>query len=56
MGLRFRRSKSIGPFRVNLSKRGASMSTKVGPVSVSKRGTSVRLFKGLSWFIPRRRR
>ena len=56
MGFRFRKSKSFGPFRLNLSKRGPSVSARAGRASVSKRGVSVRLLPGLSWFMPRKRR
>lgn len=51
MGLSFRRSIRLGKaLRVNLSKSGPSLSTKLGRVSVSSRGRgSVRLGKGLSW-------
>jgi len=52
MGLSFRRSIRLGKLgRLNLSKSGPSLSTKVGKVvSVNSRGrVSIRLGKGLSW-------
>ncbi|HZQ79168.1 MAG TPA: DUF4236 domain-containing protein [Acidimicrobiia bacterium] len=50
----FRRSKSFGPFRLTLSKRGLGASLGAGPIRVGRgasgrRTTSVRLFKGLFW-------
>jgi hypothetical protein len=51
MGLVFRRRKRIGRgLGLNLSTSGASVSKKVGPLSVSSRGRgSIRLGKGISW-------
>lgn len=51
MGLIWRKTKRINPkTAVNLSKSGASVSRKAGPVTVSSRGRgSVRLGKGLSF-------
>ena len=51
MGLVFYRRKRIGRgFNLNLSKSGASVSKKVGPLSVSSQGRgSIRLGKGFSW-------
>jgi hypothetical protein len=54
VSLTFRRSKSIGPFRFTLSKRGLGASVGAGPFRVGRgasgrRTTSVRLFKGLFW-------
>lgn len=54
MSLRFRKSISFGPLRLSLSKRGVSPSVRAGRVTVSRRGTSVRLLPGLSWFSRRR--
>ncbi|HET7736882.1 MAG TPA: DUF4236 domain-containing protein [Nocardioidaceae bacterium] len=50
MGLVFSRRKRIGKgLNLNVSKTGASVSKKVGRVTVNSRGRgSVRLFKGLS--------
>lgn len=49
MGLMWRKSKPLGKSaRLNLSSSGASVSKRVGPVSVSSRGNvGVRLGKGL---------
>lgn len=54
--LRFRRSLSLGPVRLNLSRRGVSPSVRVGPVSHSlrTRRTSVRLPGPFSWVFGRR--
>jgi len=54
VSLIFRRSKSIGPLRLTLSKRGLSLSARVSPFRVGlsasgQRTASVRLFKGWSW-------
>lgn len=51
MGLVFSRRKRIGRSTfLNLSRRGASVSRRVGPLSVTSRGRgSLRLAKGLSW-------
>lgn len=51
MGLVFRSRKRIGTGTfLNLSKSGASVSKRVGRVSLSSRGRgSIRLFKGLSY-------
>jgi hypothetical protein len=54
VGLTFRRSKSIGPFRLTLSKRGLGVSAGAGPLRIGRgatgrRTTSLRLFKGLFW-------
>ena len=51
MGLVFRRRKRIGKGTfLNLSKSGASVSKRVGRVSLSSRGRgSIRLFKGMSY-------
>jgi len=54
VSLMFRRSKSFGPFRLTLSKRGLGASLGAGPIRVGRgasgrRTTSVRLFKGLFW-------
>ena len=53
MGLIYRRRKRLGRSSwLNVSKRGASVSEKVGPVTVNSRGrVRVRLGKGLSWRI-----
>ena len=49
-----RRSKSFGPFRFMLSKRGLGMSVGAGPVRIGRGATgrnsiSVRLLKGPFW-------
>ena len=51
MGLVFRRRKRLGRSTfLNLSSRGASVSRRIGPLSVSSRGRgSLRLGKGWSW-------
>jgi hypothetical protein len=54
VSLRFRKSLRFGPIRLNLSKRGVSTSVTAGPVSVSRRGTSVNLPGPFSWFSGRK--
>ncbi|GAB3790368.1 DUF4236 domain-containing protein [Nocardioides ungokensis] len=51
MGLAFYRRKRIGRgLNLNFSKSGASVTKKVGPLSLSsRRRGSIRLGKGLSW-------
>ncbi len=51
MGLAFRKRIDVGDqTAVNVSKGGASLSKKVGPVTVNSRGrVTVRLAKGLSY-------
>jgi hypothetical protein len=54
MGLIFRRSKSFGPLRLTLSKRGLGASVGAGPFRIGRgatgrRTTSIRLGKGLFW-------
>ena len=54
MGLIFRRSKTFGPLRLTLSKRGLGASIGAGPFRIGRgatgrRTTSVRLGKGLYW-------
>ena len=54
MGIMFRRSKSFGPLRLTLSKRGLGASVGAGPIRIGRgatgrRTTSVRLGKGLFW-------
>jgi len=61
MGLRFRRSKSFGPFRINLSRSGVSESVGVRGVRVgrNRRGTYLSLAllgTGLSWIGYRKKR
>jgi hypothetical protein len=53
MGWRVRRSIRVGKgYRINLSKRGISTSTKLGPVTInSRRGTTIRVAKGLSYHV-----
>ena len=53
MGLIYRRRKRLGRSSwLNVSKRGASVSEKAGPVTVNSRGqVRVRLGRGLSWRI-----
>ena len=57
MGFVFRRSFGLGRrTRLTLSRRGASVSRRIGPVTVNSRGGfSVRLLKGLSYRGGRRR-
>jgi hypothetical protein len=56
MGFSFRRTISLGRGRrLNLSKRGASVSQRIGRLTLNSRGGgSVRLFKGLSFRFGRR--
>jgi hypothetical protein len=51
MGLIFRRTVKLGKnTRLNISKGGASVSRRFGPVTVNSRGRiRIRLGKGLSW-------
>jgi hypothetical protein len=51
VGLVFHRRKRLGRSTfLNLSRRGASVSRRIGPLSVSSRGRgSLRLGKGWSW-------
>ncbi|MGX9348180.1 DUF4236 domain-containing protein [Microbacterium sp. KNMS] len=51
MGWFFRKSKKVGKStRVNVSGRGASVSKKVGPITISSRGNmSFRLGKGIGF-------
>ena len=51
MGLIFRKQIKLGKrSRINLSKSGASVSTKMGRVTLNSRGRgSVRIAKGISW-------
>ncbi|GAA0189880.1 MULTISPECIES: DUF4236 domain-containing protein [Micrococcaceae] len=51
MGFTFRKRKKLGKSTtLNISKSGASVSKKAGPVSISSRGTvNIRLGKGLSF-------
>ena len=45
MAIRFRKSKKVGPIKLNLSKSGVSVSMggKAAGVSVGKRGTNTRV-------------
>jgi Protein of unknown function (DUF4236) len=50
----FRRSKSLGPLRFTLSKRGLGVSAGAGPLRIGRGATgrrtlSLRLRKGLFW-------
>ena len=54
MGIVFRRSKSFGPLRLTLSKRGLGVSAAAGPFragrgATARRTTSLRVCKGLFW-------
>ncbi len=54
MGLMFRKSRKVGPFRFTLSHRGVSGSVGAGPVRVGRsttgrRSRSVRIGQGWSW-------
>jgi hypothetical protein len=54
VSLIFRRSKSFGPFRFTLSKRGLGVSAGAGPLRIGRGATgrtslTVRLLKGLFW-------
>ncbi|MDH2444292.1 DUF4236 domain-containing protein [Amnibacterium sp. CER49] len=56
MGFVFRRSVSLGRgTRLNLSKRGASLSQRIGRLTLSSRGGgSIRIARGLSFRFGRR--
>lgn len=58
MGFRYRRRIAFGPFRLNLSKSGASWSVKAGPVTINPRRNSayVNLPGGSYYQAPLRRR
>ena len=58
MGWRVRRSIRVGKgYRINLSKSGISTSTKLGPVTInSRRGTTIRVAKGLSYHVDQGKR
>ena len=51
MGLSFRKSVRLGKaLRLNVSRSGASLSQRVGRVTVNSRGRgSIRVGKGVSW-------
>lgn len=51
MGLNFRRRISVGKnTNVNLSRSGAGVSRKIGPVTINSRGrTTIRLGKGFNF-------
>jgi hypothetical protein len=54
VSLIFRRSKSMGPFRFTLSKRGLGVSAGAGPLRIGRGATrrntlSLRLLEGLFW-------
>ena len=54
VGLIFRRSRSFGPLRLTLSKRGLGVSAGAGPLRIGRgasgrRTLSVRLLKGFFW-------
>jgi len=54
VSLTFRRSKSFGPLRFTLSKRGLGVSTGAGPLRIGRGATgrrtvSFRLLNGLFW-------
>jgi len=54
VGITFRCSKTFGPLRVTLSKRGLGVSAGAGPLRIGRgatgrRAVSVRLLKGLFW-------
>jgi hypothetical protein len=57
MGFRVRKQVRLGGLRLNLSKSGASVSTKVGPVTLNSRGRqTVHLAPGLSYTVNSGRR
>lgn len=43
MGLILRKSVKLGPLRLNLSRRGASLSAQAGPVSANSRSRRLRV-------------
>lgn len=50
MGFTFRKSLKLGPFRLNVSKRGVSGSAKAGRASANTRGQArVNLGGGAAW-------
>lgn len=51
MGFNYRRTKAVGKkTRMSVSKSGASLSRKFGPVTINSRGRiTIRLFKGATW-------
>lgn len=51
MGFYYRQRVRLGKtVRLNLSKRGASLSSRIGPLTVNSRGrVTMRLAKGLTW-------
>ena len=54
MGIIFRRSRSIVPFRLTLSKQGLGVSAGAGPLRIGRGATgrrtvSFRLLQGLFW-------
>ncbi|GAA1472968.1 DUF4236 domain-containing protein [Corynebacterium felinum] len=53
MGISFRRRKKIGKnTHLNMSKSGASITHKIGPLTINSRGrVTLRLGKGLTWRI-----
>jgi hypothetical protein len=57
MGFVFRKSVRVGRnTRVNLSKRGASVSERIGRLTLNSRGTgSIRILPGLSFRFGKRR-
>lgn len=56
MGFRVRKQLRFGGLRLNLSKSGASVSSKVGPVTLNSRGReTVHLAPGLSYTVGSRR-
>lgn len=55
MGLRFHRRIKVGPFHINLSRKGVGAGIRLGRLTLSKgpRGATAtfRLFKGLSYIL-----
>lgn len=54
-GLSFRKQVNLGNGTyLNLSKKGASLSQKVGPVTINSRGTTtIRLAPGITYRVPK---
>ena len=61
MGLSFRKSKKLGPFRIGISKGGLSGSVggrraRIGGSTSGRRSASINLGEGLRWFKSFKRR
>jgi hypothetical protein len=52
----FRKRLKLGPFTINLSKRGLSAGAKVGPLSTNSRTRRLRIGLGPIYWLSKRRR